>query len=155
MSAPGSKKPEHIDTLFVQSASAFSAQEGEITLHGLADATIYFADRPRREAGHVASERFVELWDGDTASFATEPPHAVLSFLAEPASALADIALILREPHLIGHQLTYKVEVLNGTLPLTGGACSLFIDAFGRSLAPVSVRGVRRPRRPAASRTAT
>jgi hypothetical protein len=153
MTASGSKKPEQIDTLFVQSASAFSAREGEITLHGLADATIYFAERPRREAGHMASERFIELWDGDTASFATEPPHAVLSFLAEPASALADVALVLREPHLSGHQLTYKVEVLNGTLPLTGGACSLFIDAFGRSLAPVSVRGIRRPRRPAASRT--
>jgi len=152
MTASGSKKPEQIDTLFVQSASAFSAREGEITLHGLADATIYFAERPRREAGHMASERFIELWDGDTASFATEPPHAVLSFLAEPASALADVALVLREPHLSGHQLTYKVEVLNGTLPLTGGACSLFIDAFGRSLAPVSVRGIRRPRRSAASR---
>ncbi len=145
------KVPEPIDALFVQSASAFSADDGEITLHGLADATVYFADRPRREAGHLASERFLELWQGAKASFAVEAPHAVLSFLAEPADALADVALVLLEPRLAGHELTYRVDVLNGTLPPTGGACSLFIDAFGRSLAPVSVRGARRPRRVAGS----
>ena len=60
------------------------------------------------------------------------------------ADALGDVVLVLHEPRLAGHELTYRVDVLNGTLPPTGGACSLFIDAFGRSLAPVSVRGVRR-----------
>lgn len=148
---PSRKKVERVDALFVQSASAFSSLEGEVTLHGVADATVYFSDVPRREAGHMASERFLEFWDGDKASFVVEPPHAVLSFLDESADAPADVVLVLREPRLAEHQLTYRVEVLNGTLPLTGGPCSLFIDAFGRSLAPVSVRGVRRPRRAGAS----
>ncbi len=136
-----------IDALFVQSGSSFSAQNDEITLHGLAEATVYFTDRPRREAGHMTSERFLELWSGDSGSFVVEPPQAVLSFLDQPAEALADVVVVLHEPRLDGHELTYRVEVLNGALPHAGGPCSLFIDAFGRSLAPVSVRGLRRPRR--------
>ena len=90
---------------------------------------MYFSDRPRREAGHLPSKRFLELWDDDTTNFAVEPPHAVLSFLDEPAEALADVVVVLHEPRLDGDQLTYRVEVLNGTLPPTGGPCSLFIDS--------------------------
>ncbi len=140
-----------IDALFVQSSSAFSSDDGEMTLHGLADATVYFSDRPRREAGHLPSTGFLELWDDDTTNFAAEPPRAVLSFLDEPADALADVVVVLHEPRLVGDQLTYRVEVLNGTLPPTGGSCSLFIDTFSRSLAPVAVRGLRRPRRTSAT----
>ena len=89
-----------IDALFVQNSSAFSSHDDEITLHGVADATVYFSDRPRREAGHMPSARFLELWDDDTTSFAVEPPHAVLSFLDEPAEALADVVVVLHEPRL-------------------------------------------------------
>jgi hypothetical protein len=153
MASTTRKAQDHIDALFVQVASAFSAHDGEITLHGLADATVYFADRPRREVGHMASSRFLELWHGEAAAFRIEPPQAVLSFLDDPAEALADVVLLLHEPRLADHQLTYRVDVLNGSLPLIGGGCSLFIDSFGQSLAPVAVRGVRRQRRTAAGRT--
>lgn len=154
MTANARKEAGRIDALFVQSSSAFSSDEGEITLRGLAEATVYFSDRPRREAGHLPSKRFLELWDDDTTNFVAEPPHAVLSFLEEPAEALADVVVVLHDPRLDGDRLTYRVEVLNGTLPSTGGPCSLFIDTFGRSLAPVSVRGLRRPRRTGASQAA-
>lgn len=142
---------ERLDALFVQSASAFSSAEGEITLHGVANATVYFSDVPRREAGHIASAHFLDFWSGDKARFVVEPPHAVLSFLEGEAGAPADVVLVLHEPHLANDELTYRVEVLNGTLPLAGGPCSLFVDAFDRSLAPASVRGVRRPRQTSAS----
>lgn len=139
------KEAERIDALFVQSSSAFSSRDGEITLHGVADATVYFADRPRREAGHMPSTRFLELWEDAATSFALEPPHAVLSFLDEPAEALADVVVVLRDPRLADDRLIYKVEVLDGSLPVTGGPCSLFIDTLSRSLTPASVRGRRRP----------
>jgi hypothetical protein len=151
MSAGQRREAGGVEALFVQSSAAFSSAAGEITLRGLAAATVFFADRPRREAGHMPSPRFLELWDDETANFAIEPPHAVLSFLDEPADALADVVVVLHEPRLDGDDLTYRVDVLNGTLPATGGPCSLFIDTFGRSLAPVSVRGLRRPRRTRAS----
>ena len=47
--------PDRIDALFIQNGASFSAHDGEITLHGVGDATVYFSNNPRREAGHMAS----------------------------------------------------------------------------------------------------
>ena len=134
---------ERIDALFVQSATAFSSGPGTITLHGLADSTVYFADRPRREIGHIPSHRFVQLWDPGANSFAVDPPNAVLSFLDEEGTAPEDAALVLREPRLEDDKLSYSVEILDGDLPPRFGPCALFIDVFGRSLYPVSASRAR------------
>jgi len=147
------KELDRIDALFVQNGAAFSAHDGDITLHGVADATVYFANRPRREAGHMPSQRFLELWDEGEESFATDPPNGVLAFLGEPGEVPSDVVVVLREPRLVGHQLTYKVDVIDGALPVSGGQCSLFIDAFGRPLSPMSAVGVRRARATRAPRT--
>jgi hypothetical protein len=136
---------ERIDALFVQSASGSSSDERTVTLHGLTDSTVYFADRPRREVGHIPSHRFVELWEGDETSFSVDPPNAVLSFLDQNGATPADAVIVLREPRLEGHELTYTVDVLEGTLPARTGPCALFIDVFGRTFSPVSVAGIKRP----------
>jgi hypothetical protein len=141
---------ERIDALFVQSATSFTSGPGTITLHGLTDSTVYFADRPRREIGHIPSRRFVELWEAGVNSFSVDPPNAVLSFLDEGGTAPEDAVIVLREPHLEADKLSYSVEVLEGTLPLRSGPCTLFIDVFGRSLTPASAAGVQRRKRPAA-----
>src|SRR3954451_8122773 len=91
---------ERIDALFVQSATAFSSGPGSITLHGLADSTVYFADRPRREIGHIPSARFIELWQAGANSFSVDPPNAVLSFLEVKEPALEDAVVVLRGPVL-------------------------------------------------------
>lgn len=131
---------ERIDALFVQSATSFSSGPGAITLHGLTDSTVYFADRPRREIGHIPSRRFLELWEAGANSFAVDPPNAVLSFLDEGGTTPApdDAVVVLREPRLEDDKLSYKVDVLEGTLPPRSGPCSLFIDVFGRPLSPAS-----------------
>ena len=49
-----------------------------------------------------------------------------------------DAVLVLREPQLEADSLTYGVEILDGTLPARYGPCALFIDVFGRPLAPVA-----------------
>ncbi len=131
---------ERIDALFVQSASDFTSEEGRITLHGLAASTVYFADRPRREVGHMRSSGFIELWDEGVYSFAVDPPNAVLSFL-DDGNAPDDVVVVLHDPRLDGDALTYRVDVLDGTLPERTGACALFIDSFGRPLSPASVLG--------------
>jgi hypothetical protein len=138
---------ERIDALFVQSASSSSSDERTVTLHGLTDSTVYFADRPRREVGHIPSHRFVELWEGDETGFSIDPPNAVLSFLDDDGPTPDDAVVVLREPHLDGHDLTYTVDVLEGTLPKRTGPCALFIDVFGRTFSPVSVAGIQRPTR--------
>ena len=141
---------ERIDALFVQSATAFSSGPGTITLHGLADSTVYFADRPRREIGHIPSHRFVELWEPGANSFEVDPPNAVLSFLEQKGTAPEDVVVVLREPRLEGDTLSYSVEILEGSLPPRYGPCALFIDVFGRPLSPVAGSGSgRRRRKPA------
>jgi hypothetical protein len=136
---------ERIDALFVQSATSFSSGPGTVRLHGLTDSTVYFADRPRREVGHIPSRRFVELWGTGANSFAIDPPNAVLSFLDDSAGGATpgDVVVVLRDPRLDADTLSYRVEVLEGALPLRAGPCSVFIDAFGRRLSPVSVAGGR------------
>jgi hypothetical protein len=136
----GSSSHERIDALFVQSATGFTSEEGTITLHGLAESTVYFADRPRREVGHMRSSSFIELWDVGVYSFAIDPPNAVLSFL-DGDDAPADVVVVLHEPSLDGDALSYRVDVLEGTLPERSGACSVFIDSFGRPPSPASVLG--------------
>jgi hypothetical protein len=139
---------ERIDALFVQSATAFSSGPGTITLHGLADSTVYFADRPRREIGHIPSHRFVELWETGANSFSIDPPNAVLSFLKAEGPAPEDAVVVLRDPVLEGDTLTYSVEILEGSLPARYGSCSLFIDVFGRPVSPVACSAPQR-RKPA------
>jgi hypothetical protein len=56
--------------------------------------------------------------------------------------------VVLKEPNLDGGgELTYSIEVLDGTVPEYAGPVTLFIDPFGRPLSPVSVCGVRRRER--------
>ena len=138
MSTISEPQVERIDALFVQSATAFTSAPGTITLHGLADSTVYFADRPRREIGHIPSHRFVELWESGANTFAIDPPNAVLSFLEQDGESPEDAVVVLREPRLEQDTLTYAVEILDGTLPARYGPCALFIDVFGRPLAPVA-----------------
>jgi hypothetical protein len=133
---------ERIDALFVQSATAFSSVPGTITLHGLADSTVYFADRPRREIGHIPSSRFVELWKAGANNFSVDPPNAVLSFLDQDGESPPDAVVLLREPRLDADSLSYTVEILDGTLPARSGPCTIFIDVFGRPLIPIATPGM-------------
>lgn len=111
---------------------------------GLSLSTLYFADRPRREVGHLSSRQFVANWaDGDN-SFASNPPNAVLSF-AEPGDRLPeDAVVVIQDPRLDGDALSYRIKVLDGTVPNGTGPCALFIDPFGRPLSPVSAAGMHR-----------
>ena len=70
-----------------------------------------------------------------------------MSFLEDGDAIPEEVTLTLRDPQLDGYTLTYKVDVLDGTLPAKAGPCSLFIDPIGRPLSPVSVAGVRRRER--------
>jgi hypothetical protein len=136
---------EDIEALFVQTAGSLSTDGGKVmTLHGLSPSTIYFADRPQRVVGHMASRRFVDLWGEGENSFEADPPNAVLSF-AEPRDQPPDEVVVqISAPHMDGDSLSYEVNVLDGTLPTAAGPCALFVDPFGRPLSPVSAAGMHR-----------
>ena len=128
----------------MQCASGMTTRDGTVTLHGQAHSTLFFADRPQRVVGHIHTKKFVSEWGEGENNFAEDPPNAVLSFLEEGDTVPAEVTMVIRDPQVAEDTLTYKVEVLDGTLPAKAGPCSLFIDPFGRPLSPVSVAGVRR-----------
>ena len=138
---------DQIEALFVQSAHGLTTSKGSVTFHGLAHATLFFADRPQRVVGHLTSKKFVDQWGEGEDSFAEDPPNAVLSFLEDGDTVPEEVTMTISDPHLDGDTLTYTVDILDGMLPASSGPCSLFIDPVGRPLSPMSVAGVRRRQR--------
>jgi hypothetical protein len=148
MSQVTEEELEDIEALFVQTAGALTSQGGKaITLKGLSPSTLYFADRPKREVGHMSTRQFVELWGDGENSFAADPPNAVLSFAEPEDRTPEEVVVTIRNPKLGKDSLTYEVDVLDGELPAATGPCALFIDPFGRPLSPVSVAGMNRRER--------
>ena len=137
-----SKDDKGVQYLFVQTAHAISSKGDKLTLHGVGPATLFFSDRPERIAGHGTTAELVQDWTVGEDSFASDPPNATLSILA--GEEINDIVVELSDPVLADDNLTYTVKVLDGKLPASGGASSLFIDVIGRPLTPVSAGGVRR-----------
>src|SRR2546429_8322648 len=138
---------DSIEALVVQSAHGLTTSKCSVTFHGLAHSTLFFADRPQRVVGHLTSRKFVDQWGEGEDSFAEDPPNAVISFLEDGDAVPEEVTMTISDPQLEGDTLTYKVNVLDGTLPAKAGPCSLFIDPIGRPLSPVSVAGMRRRER--------
>ncbi|MCA9949711.1 MAG: hypothetical protein KDE48_08705 [Anaerolineales bacterium] len=133
---------DEIEALFAQSAAGMSYKNGRLTLNGIAPTTLMFSDRPQRVTGHVPTEEFLDSWgDGDN-NFADDPPNAVLSIFSE--DEVNDVVIVLQDPALDAGNLSYQVKILDGEMPSSGEASSLFIDMIGRPLSPVSIAGVRR-----------
>jgi hypothetical protein len=130
------------DFLFVQNAKSVAFADGKLTLEGVSPATVMFADRPERIAGHMATARFVPFWSEGKDSFLADPPNATLSFLED--ESLADAVVELQDPVLSGDDLSYRVKVLEGEIPASAGLASLFIDIIGMPLTPLSFAGARR-----------
>lgn len=134
---------ETVEEMFVQLGSGVTCTSGTLTIEGVSPSTLYFSDRPQRVVGHITTEQFVDDWSLGPNSFESDPPNAVLTF-PEADGALDDVVVELSSPRLSNDALSYTVQVLEGSPPEAAGACSLFIDPFGRPLSPVSVCGVRR-----------
>ena len=133
---------DDFEALYAQTAAGMAYENGQLTLKGIGPTTLYFSDRPNRITGHITSEEFFDSWGEGDDSFASDPPNAVLSIFSE--EEVNDVVVVLQDPALVGDQMSYQVEILDGEMPAGGGASSLFIDMIGRPLTPVSVAGVRR-----------
>ena len=138
---------EDEESMFVQTARGITSDGSTFTLKDVTPATLYFSDRPQRVVGHMATTDFVDLWGEGDNSFEADPPNAVLSFVDAGADAPSEAVVVIKKPMLDGGQLSYSIDVLEGTVPAQGGPVTLFIDPFGRPLSPVSVCGVRRRER--------
>jgi hypothetical protein len=137
-----SAQADEFEALYAQSAAGMAYENGRLTLNSIAPTTLYFSDRPQRITGHITTEEFFDTWEDGDDSFASDPPNAVLSIFSD--EEVNDVVVVLQEPALVGDQMSYQVDILDGEMPSSGGASSLFIDMIGRPLSPVSVAGVRR-----------
>jgi hypothetical protein len=137
-----STQSDEFEALYAQIAASVTYADGQLTLNNVAPTTLYFSDRPQRISGHIPTEEFFDTWGEGDDSFADDPPNAVLSIFSE--DEVNDIVVVLKSPALDGDQMSYQVDILDGEMPASGGASSLFIDMIGRPLSPVSVAGVRR-----------
>ena len=136
------KATKKADFLFVQNAHGIQYADGKLTLKGVSPTTIVFSDRPERLAGHMSTAEFIPFWKEGKDSFLSDPPNATLSILG--TGKITDVVVVLRDPVLKGDELSYDIRVLEGEMPAGGGAVSLFIDAIGRPLTPMSVAGADR-----------
>jgi hypothetical protein len=141
--AVGSDTAAKVEMLFVQSAKRVTLTNGKLTLIGVAPTTVFFSDRPRRIAGHVATTEMIPLWSEGQNSFVKDPPNATLSaFTAD--GGVVNVVVVLKNPVLSGDQLTYDVTVTQGRVPAENDGVSLFIDIIGMPLTPLSYAGVAR-----------
>lgn len=124
--------------LYVQRAGSGAsdvdgAGAGTLSLTGVDADTVWFQDRPGRDAGRMTTGDFVDGWDA--AGFGDDPPNAALE-ISTPSGTSASHVLELSNPRWdeAATTLMYDVEVAaDGTevLPAEFDAASLFIDDGG------------------------
>ncbi len=95
----------------------------------------------------MTNEQFVEEWSLGDNNFAADPPNAVLSYIDAGENRPEDCVVVLNHPKADTDSIRYSYQLLEGSLPRSSGACTLFIDPLGRPLSPVSVAGMRRRQR--------
>ena len=90
--------PGASEVLFAQSANGVAFKDGVLTLKDVSPTTVFFTDRPEREAGHVRNDRFLSSWTEGKNSFKANPPNASLSFFDAQGGRPALAVVMLSEP---------------------------------------------------------
>ena len=122
-----------VQLMFVQSADSVKADDKTLRLVNVSPQTIYFTDRPVRQAGHVTMSSYMKEWTAAAGpnNFSKDPPNATLSEY-QPGQAENSLTVVeISNPKLEGKDLVYQYKLLEGQMPKSGAAASLFIDWIG------------------------
>ncbi|MCP4382924.1 MAG: hypothetical protein GY798_16145 [Hyphomicrobiales bacterium] len=111
--------------LYSLSSKSGTFEGGTLTLSGV-PRVVYFSDRPKRVAGHMALEKFLEDWDKGIDNFAIDPPNAELAIHEETEDK--HVVLIIERPSVHDDRISFKVKILDETIPDSFGHATLFID---------------------------
>ncbi len=123
----------NVQLMFVQVADDMETDATTLRLVGVAQKTLYFADRPVRLAGNLTMAGYLEEWKATEGpdNFGSDPPNATLS-VYEPRPATNSLAVIvISHPVVDGRDLLYTYKLVEGAMPKNGGTTSLFIDWIG------------------------
>ena len=130
---PARAADNKVQLMFVQSAESLKADNNTLRLVNVSPQAIYFSDRPKRVAGHLTMPAFLEEWTAAAGpnNFAKNPPNATLS-VYEPGQSTNALAVVtISQPVVEGKDIVYRYKLIDGKVPTTGGATSLFIDWIG------------------------
>ncbi len=141
----GQARPEVVPSLIVMNARGATLADGKLTLQGIADNSIVFADRPVRAAGHALTTTLLDEWNPSYPdSFHADPPNATVSVYGAEEKDIYDAVVVLKNPTMTNGDLVFDVDVLEGAIAGAAGPAAVFIDIIGRPLTPLSFAGVAR-----------
>ena len=131
--SPARAAADKVQLMFVQSAESLKADDKTLRLVNVSPQAIYFSDRPKRVAGHLTMQAFLEEWTAAAGpnNFAKNPPNATLSVYAPRQSTNALAVVTISQPVVEGKDIVYRYKLIEGKVPTAGGATSLFIDWIG------------------------
>ena len=121
--------------MFVQSAEDLKVDQAASTLRlvKVNQQTLYFSDRPVRIAGHIKMADYLKEWTAKAGkdNFGVDPPNATLS-VYEPGQPENTLVVVkITNPKVDGADLVYTYKIIDGKMPASGGATTLFIDWIG------------------------
>jgi hypothetical protein len=131
--APAVAADSKVQLMFVQSAESLKADDKTLRLVNASPQTIYFTDRPVRLAGHITMSDYMKEWTAAAGpnNFSKDPPNATLSVYESGKESNVLTVVEISQPVIEGRDLIYRYKVIEGKVPATGGATSLFIDWIG------------------------
>jgi len=119
--------------MFVQSADGLKADDKTLRLVNVSQQAIWFSDRPVRQAGHMSLKDYMKEWTAAAGpnNFSKDPPNATLS-VYQPGKDENTLTVVeISDPKVEGKDLVYTYKLIEGQMPKTGDAPSLFIDWIG------------------------
>lgn len=122
-----------LQLMFVQSAESLKADDQSLRLVNVAPQTIWFSDRPARQAGHLTTQAYLQEWTAAAGpnNFSKDPPNATLSVYQSGQRDNKLTVVEISEPQIEGKDLVYRYKLIEGQMPKSGGAVALFIDWIG------------------------
>ena len=121
------QKPVPKTYLFVQQAGSLTYAEGKLTLADVAPSTLYFTDRPERQAGSMTNQAFAALWSETSGNgFDADPPNAAIAIVGQEPADRVVVELLTAE--LNGKDLIFSVKPVTGMIPPDAHDVALFID---------------------------
>lgn len=119
--------------MFVQSADSLKADDKTLRLVNVSQQAIWFSDRPVRQAGHMSLQEYMKEWTAAAGpnNFSKDPPNATLSVYQPGKDGNSLTVVEISEPKVEGKDLVYAYKLIEGQMPKSGAAPSLFIDWIG------------------------
>mgnify|MGYP003515392159 CR=1 FL=1 len=130
---PVAAQDRKVQLMFVQVAENLKTDDKTLRLVNVSPQTVYFSDRPVRLAGHITMPAYLEEWTAAAGpnNFAADPPNATLSVYQAGQSDNTLTVVEIFDPKVQGKDLIYRYKLIEGKVPASGGATTLFIDWIG------------------------